>query len=396
MALLLVACTRPLHAQREYAVGMSANLVAGGDTNPRTGLGGGVGQPDRTYFFYGVYPSVSLASEGARSNIDLVYAFGLNRTRTDPESHSESHSATISLLRTLGPTWNMTLSDEFQLSSDLSTFNAFQGIPSGPDDVPFLFDAVAIDLTSRNNDATLALQHLTGPRTSFTVTGTYDLRSYSENTFTGIISDQQSVSGGVVVDHQIEPDTFLSLGYTTRYSSFRDFDAVLSHHGYLGLATEIVPDLTLKVTAGPSYVTREETSSNYLSYDASASLERQLDDRASMAVYYSFRSGYASGLGSVSDTRRAGISFSRPGGPVDLFVDASVFDSRGRFDTSDSFRGAFLAAKIGFPLTDTLLIAAGANYQRYTVPSTPQFELQRERLYLSLVYDDPGVWRFFD
>jgi hypothetical protein len=78
---------------------------------------------------------------------------------------------------------------------------------------------------------------------------------------------------------------------------------------------------------------------------------------------------------------------------ADLFLDASVFDTRGTLENPLGTRGVSGAASIGFPVTETLSIHGGAQYQRYD--QTAAFGFTQNRFFISFRYINPTLWRFF-
>jgi outer membrane protein assembly factor BamA len=392
---LILWVALPLAArQREYVIGTGVSLIGGGDNNPRSLTGGMTERSRELRVFYGAYPGIALTSTGARSSVGLSYAFGFDRVETDPRRQGESHSATVDLSRDLGPQWDLSLSDTFQISSDMTTFNAFRGIATDPEQPGFLFDPVAAGLSARTNRAALALTRQTGPGTRLSFTGSHSSRKYGgENPFPRALSDQQNASAGVAYTAPLGVRGSWTAGYTAGYSDFRDFENVASHSASLGFSREIARDLTFGLSAGPSYVgSRGADGASYLGYNAAASL-RHLRGENAFSLYASVRSGRPSGLGAVSDTRRAGLSFTRRARPIDLFVDVAAFDARGRLGNSARTRAISAAATVGYPFTDTLSLQVGGRYQRYA--DTAIFGFTQERLFASLRYDDPELWRFF-
>src|SRR6185369_8006396 len=76
---------------RKYVIGATGELV-GGATNH---LGTNFTQNQPLFFFYGLYPSISFAGTGARSTLSAAYSFGMNRTASNNQLHSNSHAASL-------------------------------------------------------------------------------------------------------------------------------------------------------------------------------------------------------------------------------------------------------------------------------------------------------------
>jgi hypothetical protein len=124
-------------------------------------------------------------------------------------------------------------------------------------------------------------------------------------------------------------------------------------------------------------------------YNAAVSLSKtKLND--SFSVRFRQDSGQPSGLNSISDNRQIGISIGRRAGTTSFFLDASVFDSQGILGNTLKIRGGSATASVAIPLTETLFIGGGAQYQRYAVPAPLGFTQQL--FFVSLRYRDPKLW----
>src|SRR5262249_39558895 len=128
------------------------------------------------------------------------------------------------------------------------------------------------------------------------------------------------------------------------------------------------------------------------SYDASLVLQKAIkSDRFSL--YYSQNSGDASGLASISNTRRAGFAMDRLlGNKVNLYLDLSAIDTQGKIDNSYRLRGISAAANMGVRLNKVLSIHWGGQYQRYDQRSSVSPE--QKRLFASLRVSAPELWKF--
>jgi hypothetical protein len=109
------------------------------------------------------------------------------------------------------------------------------------------------------------------------------------------------------------------------------------------------------------------------------------------SAYFRQDAGQPSGLGSLSDTRQVGVSVAHRVKTFSLFVDASVFDAQGILGNVLQTRGATGAASIGMPLTPTLSVIGGYQYQRYE--QVAPFGFTQQRLFVTLRYSDPERWR---
>jgi hypothetical protein len=385
--ILVFALAATLNAQRRYAVGPVIDLVGGGSNRPAGAISLGSGS-QRFFLFYGVYPSITMTSRGARSVVDASYAFGLNRTETDQSINSQSHTASLRLSTRVSPSWNVSLSESFTATSDAATFNALRGVPRSPED-PLVFNPVAIHALARTNNTSILADYTLSDKSAISISGAHTVRNYSGlGTTGGGLSDQQHTSGGIAYARTVGHAKW-SLGYTGSYFDFANFSSTQSHVSRVGYSDRIVPGLTFQVNVGVSYLKSRGAETNYVGYNTSASLQKTITG-ASFSMYYTQDSGRPTGLGSISDARRVGLTINRAGRNATLFVDVSVFDTRGSLGNIFNTRGASAAANFGIPLTRTVSLQAGAQYQRQN--STLGFT--QKRLFVSLRYNNPNLWTF--
>ena len=125
--------------------------------------------------------------------------------------------------------------------------------------------------------------------------------------------------------------------------------------------------------------------------NADVTLEERLR-KAAISIYFVQLGGDASGLGSISDTRRAGFNVRFDSKRATLFMDVSAFDTKGTLDNVYDTRGAAVSASVGLPLNRTFSLNAGAQYQRYD--HTADFGFEQKRLFVSLRMETPAFWRF--
>ena len=210
--------------QREYLIGPSINVVSGGNSNPRLAVGLNEERP--ITFFYGVYPSLTMASPGANFTLNASYAFGAEWTDTAPTAaRSDSHSASLSLTRALGPRWNLSLSESFSVTADTTSFNVFRGVTPPPEDFRFLFDPVAVRQSARTNSAGVSIAHSLNARSAISFNAAHSLRTYGgDDRFRGSLSDQQSASAGFSYSRQTTARDAWSFGFTSSRYFFQDFD----------------------------------------------------------------------------------------------------------------------------------------------------------------------------
>jgi hypothetical protein len=133
-----------------------------------------------------------------------------------------------------------------------------------------------------------------------------------------------------------------------------------------------------------------------IGYNTSASLQKRFRSTSaqtnSIVLRYIQTSGDASGLGSVSNTRQAGFSLRRDTRSMTAFVDISAFETTGTLGNSLNARGIQGTATIGVPLTQTLSIQGGAQYQQYD--HTSPYAFSEKRVFVSLRYTNPTLLSF--
>lgn len=377
--------------QRNYVLGTTIDFVTGGQNN-RNGAGFGQAvQP--VSFFYAAYPSITMTSTGARSVFNLAYTFGFDRTESDPGFSSKSHAASLGFSRGLGRKWNLNLSESLQVTSDATTFNALRGVTPPAEDFRFLFDPVAVRRSSRSNGTSILAAYSLNDKSTLSIGGSHSLRDYGDTTgFGGTLTNQQTVSANITYTRRTAGRDAWTLTYTGAYFRFGNFENAHSDTGSVGYSTPIARDLTFQVTVGASQIRLLTSGRSYVGYNTSSSLNKTVEAN-SFSLYYAQDSGEPSGLGSISDTRRAGLGWNHAFRDVaNVFADVSVFESKGSLDNPYETRGASAAASIGIPLTRTLSIQGGGQYQRYT--QTSLFDFTQKRLFISLKLNEPNLWRF--
>ena len=385
---LVFAASLPAR-QRETTVGVTADLVSGSSTPPARV----VGEDGTNAFFYGIYPSIAMTSIGARSNLDLSYSFGFDRSDTEPKFQTESHAAAAAFSRDMSARTRLTLAESYRRTTDVTTFDDFRGEPVEPEDFTFVFDPVASDRSAETNQLGFGTQHDLSARSTLEFQGTHTLRRYSDAGVRGL-SNQQRAGADVSYRGRLTPRSFWTLGYASSYVFFEElgFEDTTMQGARLGYTAEIAPNLSLRLTGGPSYVLGLEGNENYLGYHVGAILRKTLQN-SDFRLYYRQDSGEPSGLGAISDIRRAGIVVTRGGLGFNWDVDVFLFDAQGQLGNPHSTRGVSASATIGHSLTDTLSLHAGGRIRRHTRTALHGYD--RERVYLTLRFHDPDLWFFY-
>jgi hypothetical protein len=381
------------HAERKYTVGTQIDLGAGSTSWSTEGALATGQLPRDLTFFYSVYPSMTLKSEGHNSLFDLSYVYGTNRTNKDLVLDSGSHIASGTFNFRLNPNWRLNLAESFEMTPDFNSLNVMRGVITNPQGFEFLFYPVATRSSSQINNAKVGLEYEISQKSSLSFGAEHTLRNYEENElFLGRLSDQQRFGANIALTRKTSEHSSWAVSYSGAYYDFTEFDNSLIHKMSAAFTHDFSPTLNLRLEAGPSFVEALDAHKNYTGYHASLNLLKQIQPNL-LSFYYNRESGEGSGLGSISDTHRGGFGFSRQLGRVTSFsVDISAFESRGRLENPLRARGASGAASIGIALTKTLSVNFTGQYQRYD--QVALFGFEEKRFFTSLRFHAPNLWRF--
>jgi hypothetical protein len=392
LLVLVLVCSAPMDAQHVYTLGAAVDVVGGGDDNPRLSAVPLALRPsNRMEPFYGTYPSVTLDVMGARSSLNVNYAYGWNRTDSEAMLLSETHSASVTLTNQFSPRWSTNIRESFSRSDDAQSFYALRGVLPTPQGLTYVFSPVAIDQTSNSNSISVGAEHTFDARSSLSFGGTHNLRNYATDGIRGL-SDQQDFGGNMTFTRRISERTSWNVGYSAAYYGFAEFNEAISHAARFGMSTQLGPNTGLTWSAGASQVSSRSDSGSFASYEASAGLQQEIRSNL-FQLNYSQDNTTPSGIGSVSRNKRASLGFRRAiGRSVNVFAGASVFDSKAILDNSFDTRGGSATANVGFALTRQLSLQVGGQMQRYTKPVTYQFT--QKRVFVSLRYSLPNLWRW--
>ena len=375
--------------QEKYAVGTTVDVVSGGTNNLNSVVATSTDRPFA--LFYAHYPTLNLAATGAHSNLGFSYGFGLNRSVNQQNIHSTSHQASVSFAKSLKSKWKVTFGGSFQLTSDAATFNALRGIAAVPQPSSFLINSTAVNRLTRSGEADVGVDYSLSNKSSISVSGSYGLQSYGGALPAQGLSNQQRYSGSVTYNRRTSKTDTWSVGYNGGYYTFRAFASVASQSLRLGYSDQVRPDLTFSLSVGASQSRNYGSGAGYIGYNTSASLAKTTKTN-SFSIHYNQDSGQPTGLGSVSNTRRAGIGVNQVGRTTSAFVDVSVFDSVGILGNDLGIRGAAATGNVGIFLTRKLSVQFGGEYQRTN--QTQLLGFTQKRLFVSVRYSDPKLWQF--
>jgi hypothetical protein len=390
---LFVGVAGTIRAERKYTAGLQVDFVSGG-TN-RLGSGnfqlGGLEQG--LVPFYGVYPSLEFKSIGQHSHLDFNYAFGLDRYVNKQQFNSESHSLVTSLTLAASEKVRLKFSDTLQATPDITSFNVQRGILFTSAAPVFLYDPIAVRRNSLSNDASTTVEYELSHRSMLSFGVQHTFRNYDEiASFPGGLSDQYRFRGIVGYTRKLDEHRSLSLEYSTSYSDYSDFENVRTQDLSLAYSHHLTPGVSLRLSGGPSYTESLDSDRNYPGYNASIRIQKSIRSNQ-VSLHYVRRTGDSTGLGSVSDTHNVGFGFRwLLGRRTTVDFDASAFQGRQRFDNPFNIRGIYGTAGLAFILSKTWSLAAGALYQRQE--DTALLDVESKRIYISLRYRAPEIWRF--
>ena len=398
---LILTFAASAHAQRRYSLGTAVNLT-GGLANNLYGFAAPVQSPNQPLSrFYGAFPSVSLVSTGAHSVLDTSYSFGFNRTRTGQNLDQQSHAASVNLSNTLSSAWKLDLSDTFMSSSNASTFNALRNVATAPT-TTFVFSPVTTQFMSRSNTANAAATYQYTDHSSLAFTMAHNFLDYgSGNGFaSGALLKQQRFSGDIAYNYRTARQESWTLGYSAAYFNFLQSENAYSQTAHAGYSNNVFRDFKLSFSAGISDIQSLSTQSpgtqspgtggGHIGYNSSASLGKQITN-SYFLLNYTQTSGEMTGLGTLSDTRRAGVSFNHASRRASEFVDISAFDIKGVLGNPYSLRGASATGSFGLVLAKDWSVQIGGIYQKYDTASS--FGFAQKNVFISLRYNNPTLWK---
>jgi hypothetical protein len=391
LILLVVVSAVTLHAEeRKYVLGTTIDLAAGG-SNQLGSFTATQNQP--IFFFYGTYPTLSLKSTGAHTVLDAAYSYGFNRGSSDQKLTDQSHSGTLKFTTALSPALKISFSEGYQATSDAASFNAIRGIAADPASL-LVFSPVASRTSSRVNTASLLTSYQMSDRSSLSFTlshGLLDYKTGANNLAPGALQNQQRFSGDMAYTYHSSKDEAWTVGYSASYFDFGQFQNAYSQIVHVGYSNQIAPGLRWGLTAGFSRVTSQGTAGNYIGYDSSGNLTKTFRTKEALSLYFSQTSGDTSGLGSISNTRNAGLSLNHNTKRVTLFANVALFDTKGTLDNTYNARGGSATASVGIPLNSSWSVQTGAQYQAYN--HTTQFAFNQKRVFFTLRYTNPNLWK---
>lgn len=391
---ILISTTLPVLAKRIYTVGTQINVVVSRDSNPRINNDGfSPSQGGILSTLYGLYPSIFLNSMGLRSSVQLSYAFGLNRNRSEGSRPSESHSFSGSYSTPLTRNLGLTVSESYTRSLDFTTFNVFRGIILTPEGLLFDFDTIALLQESSYNNASLALGYTLSSDSSLSFGVGHSIRNYEQSLDAGNrLSNETGFSGNFAYSQNVNERTGWNLSYSASLSRFDQFQDNLTHNINIGLSHQISPTVSLGLTGGPSFSQSPETKANFSGYNASFHISKAFEETLT-SLSYSHGTGTSTGVGSVSNTDTLAFNFSRPlARRINISANLSLYQTTAILDNPVATRGGLAAVSLGFSLSESWALNLGGTYRRQN--ETTINDGEQKRIFISLSYALPELLRF--
>lgn len=396
--LVFGVCVPVAYGQRIYTFDAKINLVGSADDNPQVaGLGfQDVGTRDFVAT-YGAYPSITMHSQGPHSNLELFYAFGLNRVDTALDLNSESHTAGGTFKASLGPKWTMSISDAYRHSPDFATFDLFRGIVFSPQGVFFDFQTVSLRRNGYENTATLGLDYQMSPSSKLTFGLGHSVRRFeSDPRFVSTLSNQNRYNGSFQYSRTISKRSSWNFGYSVFQNDFQDFENSRTHDVDFGFTHQPTPTVTVSLKVGPSYVESLGTQRNFTDFNASFDIAKVFESNR-ISFFFAHRAGASTGVGSISTTNEVGFNFDQGiARYTTLNFGLSAYETRQRLDNLFRTRGIRSSLILEFLITDNLSLNLGGSYdtqEGQTQGIINNLDLQRRRIFVSLQFALPEFWR---
>jgi hypothetical protein len=375
-----------LNAQRKSTLGTTIDFLGGADDSPRTSST--LSQTKQMEPFFALLPSITLESLTERSSFNLNYGYGWQRTQGTQKFDSRTHTVSAGYTNHFSPRWRASINESFALTDDVQTFYALRGVLPTPEGLTYVFSPVALEQSSTSNSVGGALDYSVSQKSGLAFSAGYSLRDYP-GSGPGL-SDQQSANASVTYTRKTSEHTSWNFGYTGSFYAFSQFEDSTSNAGSVGMSTQFAKETSFAWSIGISQSKSRQSSRDFAGYLLSAGLQRTI--KGNFFHLDVSQNNSSTGLGGLSQTRQAGLGFSRSvGRKVNIFANGSFFDGQGILDNPFDTRGASATANVGFALSRKLSLQVGGQYQRYMEPVIYRFT--QKRLFVSLRFTQPNLWR---
>lgn len=392
--LLMILLPAPIvRAEQKFTLGAQVSYMAGG-TNQIANSGLTFFQPQTMLSsFYGLYPSLDLTSVGRRSQLSFSYTAMGDYFNGEQKVTSISHNANANLAFQLGRRTKLTLRSSFWNMPDYASLNVYKGLALTPVGFQFIYEPTLAQRSSQNISGGGGIEFGLTKNSNLTI----DLSSYFRNyeksdLFIGRLSDQTRYEGKLGYSRTLSERRTLSFNYHVVENRYQEYGKVRTHTASISYSQQLTPSMRFSVEAGPSYVIGANQAESYVGYLASAGISRAIRS-SQLALNYSHRSGDSTGVGGVSETQSAGLSLQFPFGRRFSFTTSiTAYDSRARLDNPYNTRSISGALNLSYSLGRRWSLGVGGSYRKNEGVNT--LDNEYERVFVSLAYRAPDLWRF--
>jgi hypothetical protein len=380
-------------AERKFILGAQVSLMAGG-TNQITDSSLAYFQTQSSLSqFIGLYPSVDLKAVGRRSQMNFSYTAQGDYYKEEQIVMSVTHNAGANLNFQAGKNVRLALNGSFSNVPDYASLNVYKGLTLTPWGFQYVYEPTLAQRTSRDISGGGTIDWSLANNSQITMAVYVYLRNYEKNDlFKNKLSDQARYEGKLSFSHKMGERRTLSFSYDLAENTFLEYSNARTHSATFSYSHQLTPNTKYSIEAGPSLVDGSMDSKNYFGYFASAQISRKI--RSSQASFnFSHRTGDSTGLGGVSETQSAGLSLSCPfGRRISATVNATAYDSHARLDNPYNTRSFSGALNMSYALGRRWSLGIGGSYRNNE--GIRMLNNEYKRIFLSLAYNAPDLWRF--
>jgi hypothetical protein len=366
-----------LHAERKTDFQTAVDLIGGAGNQAGSG-----GQSQKSMSAtQSLSPSLNLRSRGEHSELDLNYAFNVERYMRHPYITDTSHAFTATLSTRPNKRFSFHFSDTFRSASDSTMVNVLKGFSFTSTDFQYIFEPQLQKRSTLNNSATLGLDINLGKQSYLTFGASGSYLKYSGDALSSLLSNQIREEGNISYSYRHGKRQTWSVKYSAYRNEFQHIGKTLSQSMTFVFSQELRPTLLLNMEAGPSYTGKTQSQRAYVGYDTSVNVSKRLHSNQ-FSFFYSHRSGDSTGLGGTSDSHQGGLSFSRS-----LGCKASINFSASTFTQSqDDYRGVQGSMSLSRSLGRHFSMSLGGNYQNNKGNVANSFSNENKRFFASIGY----------
>ncbi len=397
--LVLTLAAGSVSAERKYSADFTANFLGGiGNLAGNSSIaysGFGMGNSP----FFSASPSLFLRSIGERSELNMNYAFVLDRYQMDPDPLTTySHAFDVNWTSKLGKSARFTLGDTYSDVPNLSALNVIKGFTftSLSQGFQYIFEPMLLKNSSRSNSAKADLEVDLTQRSYLTFGVASAIRRYQRDEVgdSPFFQNQDRLEGHFAYSYKANKRNTLGAEYRMYQNDYRDFGMVRAHTALFTYSVEVSSSFKLDMEAGPAMTMKNpyQDETRY-GYNAAINLSEKLKSNL-FTLHYRRRAGDSTGLGYVTDSHEAGVGFSRTiGRSVSVNADISAFRQRNDGMAEFDYEGLSATAEITRMLGKHWMIGLGGSYQDYRGDMSTFRGLDRKRAYISISFLLPEFWR---